>query len=761
MKTFITFLLFSFAIFAKAQIVNIPDSNFKFALTNMPSINTNNDGEIQATEALQATTLTIWESPDRKIFDITGIEAFVNLSFFEIHLSAPTLNISSLVNLNQFRFEGPVTTLNMNGCTKIEQIIMSGCDSLTVLDVSACTNIKEISVSYCRKLSSIRAAANDSLKYITLSYCNSFSSPDFSNLRSLQQLHIQPLTDLHSLNVNGCTSLQYLSITATSWLPPLNELDLSSCFNLAHFASNSFFINHLNLKNGSQLSTFDCYSNPSIQICADEFEIEDLRQRFLFNFMTPPFISSYCSFFPGGNYNTITGKARIDVDNNGCDNNDRVMQRVAVKIQDTSGNSVIRYTASTGDYAHYVYKGLFTLTPYFPYPYFNVTPSSSSTSFDTSNNLTSTRDFCVHPVGIYNDLEITFHPAWPPASPGRNTTYTLTYKNRGTTTLSGNTTVNFDNNKMNFVSASENVTTQSSGQLLWNYNDLQPFESRTINVTFNLLPPPVNNIGDTISYLAVVTPSDNDETAFDNIFILPQRVIGSFDPNDKQCLEGSKLDISKIGDYLHYQIRFQNEGTDTAFNIVVADTLSDKLDWNTFEFIGSSHTCDPQLKNNKAEFFFKDINLPYKAINEPASNGWVAFKIKPKPSVIIGDSLNNSAAIYFDFNLPVITNTATTIVTSSSTPVPVKLEYFSANKKDNTNQLNWKASCTYGNAVFVIERSEDGINFKAIGNINATAVRCQLPFNFTDNNPVAGKNYYRLKITDADGKSFYSKTLVV
>ncbi|MES2849729.1 MAG: hypothetical protein V4685_11785 [Bacteroidota bacterium] len=102
-------------------------------------------------------------------------------------------------------------------------------------------------------------------------------------------------------------------------------------------------------------------------------------------------------------------------------------------------------------------------------------------------------------------------------------------------------------------------------------------------------------------------------------------------------------------------------------------------------------------------------------------------------------------------------------VTSSCSlfPVPVKLEYFSANKKENTNQLNWKASCTYGNAAFVIERSNDGIHFNSIGNINATALRCQLPFNFTDNNPVSGKNYYRLKITDSDGKSFYSKILVV
>ena len=242
---------------------------------------------------------------------------------------------------------------------------------------------------------------------------------------------------------------------------------------------------------------------------------------------------------------------------------------------------------------------------------------------------------------------------------------------------------------------------------------------------------------------------------------MPQRVRGSYDPNDKQCLEGSKLDISKIGDYLHYQIHFQNEGTDTAFNIVVSDTLSDKLDWNTFEFTGSSHACNPTLKNNKIEFIFENIHLPYKTIDEPGSNGWVAFKIKPKPSVVIGDSLNNNAAIYFDFNKPVITNTATTIVTSSSTPVPVKLEYFSVNKKDNTNLLNWKAACTYGNAGFVIERSNDGIRFSSIGNISATALRCQLPFNFTDNNPAAGKNYYRLKITDADAVSFYSKTLVV
>jgi hypothetical protein len=46
----------------------------------------------------------------------------------------------------------------------------------------------------------------------------------------------------------------------------------------------------------------------------------------------------------------------------------------------------------------------------------------------------------------------------------------------------------------------------------------------------------------------------------------------------------------------------------------------------------------------------KNIQLPYKTTNEPASHGYVSFKIKPRPRVVIGDSLNNKAAIYFDFN---------------------------------------------------------------------------------------------------------------
>jgi hypothetical protein len=59
-------------------------------------------------------------------------------------------------------------------------------------------------------------------------------------------------------------------------------------------------------------------------------------------------------------------------------------------------------------------------------------------------------------------------------------------------------------------------------------------------------------------------------------------------------------------------------------------------------------------------FIFDNINLPDSTSNEPNSHGYIAFRIKPKPDVQLGDVFSGVAAIYFDFNTPIITNTVTT-----------------------------------------------------------------------------------------------------
>jgi uncharacterized repeat protein (TIGR01451 family) len=793
MKYIFTALIVLTASFAKAQIVNIPDANFKAALISK-GVDANNDGEIQQAEADAVTDLQLPLSNQDTITDLTGIRSFTNLEKLDCYAQyLSTLDVSGLPKLQQVICPLTIVSLNVSNCANLGGFDLGFNNQLKIINAENCSRLK--TVFLVSLFSGVGVDVNlincDSLVSVDIgtTYVRTLNISQSDRIRSLTNVHYVwqliarnclSLTEItngaggasfNSIDVTGCVNLETLAIGEGI---TMNNIDLSTCPNIKNLFINAVLIvDHclaINLKNGTQMVNCTIaasnYSGngfpPCVNICTDDFETGNTADwlHLVDNFVPLVNVNSYCTFTPAVAYNSIKGKVRIST-NNSCDSTSRAMPNVPILITDTIHNTVLKYTELTGDYNHYFYTGHYTIRPYFPYPYFSINPTTATANFDTANSMTETRNFCIAPNGVHNDLEIVFLPTWPLARPGFDAGYTLVYKNHGTTTLSGNVQLNFDNSKMNFTTASPNISNQSTGQLSWNYNNLQPFEGKTIYITFNLLPPPVNNIGDTITYLATITPSANDETAFDNSFILPQRVIGSFDPNEKQCLEGSKLDISKIGDYLHYQIHFQNEGTDTAFNIVVADTLTDKLDWNSFELISSSHPVDVKLTNNKAEFIFENIKLPYKSINEAASNGWVAFKIKPKPSVVIGDSLNNKAAIYFDFNKPVITNTATTIVSSSSVPVPVKLEYFSVNTRNNTNILNWKATCSYGNAKFSIERSDDGIHFSSIGTMSATSLRCQLPFNFMDNNPVAGKNYYRLKITDADGISFYSKTLLV
>ncbi len=94
--------------------------------------------------------------------------------------------------------------------------------------------------------------------------------------------------------------------------------------------------------------------------------------------------------------------------------------------------------------------------------------------------------------------------------------------------------------------------------------------------------------------------------------------------------------------------------------------------------------------------------------------------------------------------------------------MPVTLEYFSGAKLTNALSLNWKANCSgTGSAAFVIERSTDGRRFSEINNFTASALRCQQPFQYVDNSAAAGKNYYRIKVTEDNGKTFYSSIIVL
>lgn len=139
-----------------------------------------------------------------------------------------------------------------------------------------------------------------------------------------------------------------------------------------------------------------------------------------------------------------------------------------------------------------------------------------------------------------------------------------------------------------------------------------------------------------------------------------QQTIGAYDPNDKQGFPvgvGPQHLIRENTD-IEYLIRFQNTGTDTAFTVVVRDTLTAALDSRLIRFGASSHPYEVEkTTDNVLIFRFKNIRLVDSFTNEPLSHGYLTFHIAQQPNLPYGTQIHNSAAIYFDFNPPVITNT--------------------------------------------------------------------------------------------------------
>jgi Leucine-rich repeat (LRR) protein len=136
-------------------------------------------------------------------------------------------------------------------------------------------------------------------------------------------------------------------------------------------------------------------------------------------------------------------------------------------------------------------------------------------------------------------------------------------------------------------------------------------------------------------------------------------IIGSYDPNDKsaQPTGVGTAHFVEPKTPIDYQIRFQNTGTDTAFTVVIRDTLSTWLDIESFKAGISDHAFRVDFEgHNMLKFTFDHILLPDSNVNEAASHGFVQFRISPKASTPLGTKIENRAAIFFDFNAPVITN---------------------------------------------------------------------------------------------------------
>lgn len=199
-----------------------------------------------------------------------------------------------------------------------------------------------------------------------------------------------------------------------------------------------------------------------------------------------------------------------------------------------------------------------------------------------------------------------------------------------------------------------------------NLPNLAPGASSAFNVSYSV---PTNipmgtsvTVKDSVAYIAPMSNWLNDYSPWNNVNQVNTTIVSSYDPNFKQVLPkgvGAAGNIERKDSTLEYMVHFQNLGTYFAQNIVVIDTLDGDLDWKSLRPVYSSHKPSSIEINEQGvlKYTFKNINLPAEMNDEINSNGMFTYTIKTKANLPLGSTFLNTAAIYFDYNEPVITNT--------------------------------------------------------------------------------------------------------
>ncbi|MBP7407407.1 MAG: T9SS type A sorting domain-containing protein [Flavobacteriales bacterium] len=318
---------------------------------------------------------------------------------------------------------------------------------------------------------------------------------------------------------------------------------------------------------------------------------------------------------------------------------------------------------------HYVYSGNdpysfctdigeHTISVPTPPLYHIAVPSSRSFDIITLGQQVTGADFGFQGIpGIYDGSSSIW--GWNPWI-GNNTQLHLHYANIGTEDITATLTLEVDP-QLTFVSASITPSSSSGQNVTWNLGVLTPGTSGSINVTISTPATVAPNSSVENGVLLAIAETDID--LLNNSDRLQGNATTSFDPNDKQVSEIiiSPDDVAEQKP-LEYTIRFQNTGTAPAVNIVIKDSLDGDWDLSTFEMVGASHPLTVTVNNEVAIWTFANIMLPTEDSDALGSQGSLHYRMAPKISLVLGDQLTNRADIYFDYNVPVLTNTTITTV---------------------------------------------------------------------------------------------------
>ncbi|WP_196890076.1 T9SS type A sorting domain-containing protein [Aureivirga sp. CE67] len=687
------------------------------------SVDTNDDGEISLEEASAVKQLSVFVSMfDEVSFTFNELHYFDNLISLSLtNTKIPEIDLSNNTSLKRIRFNGnsfteldlttndDLTSISLNESNlthidvtdkeQLEELILQGGDFSNIdisnnlllkvldfdgdfipnLDVSIYPNLEEL---YCTNTNyaSFDFSNNPNLSKVTFGG-NSLTTLNLSNNFNLKDLALINAAELEELDLSNNSNIEKLVIFNANF----SNLEVSNMTQLKELRliDNNFI--HLNLTENNEINRLTVQNLPELislllpdnlinsldnfhyngldnleYVCMSD-EIKAIEEEWMLEMYPNLLINTFCTYSPFDAGYNIKGVVKLS-ENENCEEATN-FQNYSLEISNELETGI--YSSNNQEnYNIPLVEGTYTLKPKLDYPeYFTISPESVEVTFPNTDNLEEIiQDFCISPNGEVSDVEITVIPIGL-ARPGFDAEYKIVYKNIGNKIVSGELDFSFEDTIIDFVSANPTEDSLNGGLISWNYENLAPFESRSVFVTLNLNSPqedPELLGGEIIHFTSEISFGYENEMELIESFTLEQEVVNSYDPNDKTCLEGDTMRPELVGEFLTYRIRFENTGTASAVNIVVEDEINPAMfDISTIKMIDASHDCVMRTEGNLVKFFFDDIMLPHE---DETNDGYVIFKIKTLDTLELEDTIENTAEIYFDFNDAIITNTAITTV---------------------------------------------------------------------------------------------------
>ena len=364
------------------------------------------------------------------------------------------------------------------------------------------------------------------------------------------------------------------------------------------------------------------------------------------------------------NYPVISGITFWDENNNGLkDSTEKILKGIPITVEP---NALDAYTNANGIFQFFLANNTFYTISIGEHPCWTLTTDSINYNVTLLGNISTGLNFGFQLNNNNKHTQPRINT--PPTRCGFEVPLILSIENDGCSPVRGMYGLIVDS--LVTLIDSEIEPHQVKGDtLLWNYETLIATETNDIQLIFQM--PNANFIGEII-HLKGLSYIEDEQGSLElsAIYDYQSEIRCAYDPNDKLVtpnrLSNYDENYTLFDETLEYTIRFQNTGNDTAFNIVIRDTLDKNLDWTTFRPIIASHAFETLLdENGLVEFSFKNILLADSTTNEPESHGFVTYKILPKKNLAENTIIENTAGIYFDFNPPIITNTTKNILVSA------------------------------------------------------------------------------------------------